>query len=94
MRGNDTLTSMKRKPSNFGNERIQGLFGFKKTIIHHSSLNFRLSSLITYHLKYPNSLVEGLFLWNPNVRKETQLSNAEKLASDREQKTIKPKWQE
>ena len=35
--------------------------------------------------------VEGPFLRNPNVRKEAQLSNTEKLARDREQKKkIKP----
>ena len=38
--------------------------------------------------------IEGPFLRNPNVSKEAQLSNTEKLARDREQKTIKPKRQE
>ena len=32
----------------------------------------------------------GSFLWNPNVRKEAQPSNIEKLAKDREQKSLSP----
>ena len=33
---------------------ILALFGFSFFITHHSSLNFRHSSFITHHLKYPN----------------------------------------
>ena len=38
------------------------------------------------------TIVEGFFffLWNPNVRKEAQPSNTEKLAKDREQKLLSP----
>ena len=36
--------------------KVRGCLVFKKTITHHSLLNFCHSSLITHQLKYPNSL--------------------------------------